>query len=178
MTFRSSPLGLGMEIRRLASSTISSLSTFTRSGPPTTDRTPFGANGKAKPALRSRRADLCVAGQLESFEAGNFDDEDDRPAYLDLEIFWHVEQTRLQSGRVGHRNLGTPATGTPKIADHVWHLIVFDADEQAGVPRTEERTSRADFGEPVTSSHKGIGQSRCVLVLNNGDNELHWSPPL
>src|SRR4051794_18503752 len=98
MTSRSSPLGLGMAIRRLASSTISARSTVTLADPTATEGAPFIIYDKDTLPLRPRRAARILGRTSESFEAGDVDDEDDRSTNLNLEVFRHVEQTWLQGG--------------------------------------------------------------------------------
>src|SRR5215216_433431 len=128
ITARSSPLALGIEMRRLASATIASL--FTRSAgdalvidldPLIRPREPHSADGSG--------AWILASGWLKSFEPSDVDDEHDRAADFDLEVFRHVKQSRLQGGGVRNRYLGPAAACAPQDPQHRLYLLILDTDQ-------------------------------------------------
>ncbi len=93
----------------------------------------FALRGDVSPAIGRLVGDRI---RLETFEPSDVDDEDNRAANFDFEVFRHVEQTRLQGGRVWDRDLGPAAARASQDPKHRLNLIVFDADQETGVAST------------------------------------------
>ena len=62
----------------------------------------------------------------EPLEALDVDDEDDRAADLDLEVFGHVEQPGLERRGIGHGDLGPAGEWTV----HRGHQLLEDIEEE------------------------------------------------
>ena len=167
ITARSSPLALGMEMRRLASATIPSLSM--RSAGPA--RHYCSSSHSHRPGTRRRplRRRVRRSRLLETFEPSDVDHEHDRAADLDLEVFRHVEQTWLQSGRYGP--LPAAAACTPQDPQHRLYLIVFDTDKKAGIAGAQEGAGRADLvkrcsAETSASVSAGVSSSWTMAITS------------
>ena len=110
---------------------------------------------------------------LKPFEALDGQDEDRRPADLDLERIGHEELAWLHDRRHRVDDLRPRRAVLADDAEHRLDLVVIDTDDDRGVRLLEKATRRVEPRRPVFGLEKGVHERSGVLVVHNGNHELH-----
>jgi hypothetical protein len=122
-----------------------------------------------------RRAALraAITAPLQPLEALDGHDEDGRAADLDLERIGHEELARLHDRRHRVHHLRSRVATVADDAEDLLELLVLHADEDGRVRLLEEAAGAVEPRRPVLALEERVDEDARVLVVDDGDDELH-----
>src|SRR3954454_8832639 len=126
-----------------------------------------GRNGLIPVPLR------CGRRRSESFETLDRKNEDGRAADFDLERVRHEELAGLHDRRHRIDDLRQRRAVRPDDRHHLVHVGVLDAEDDRRVRLLEEPARAVETRCPELLVEEGVDEGACVLVVDDGDDELH-----